>query len=183
LSEQPRRRRQVACLRRRNGLYAFGFGLSYTPFVYDNFKVLAKKLGANDALVMSVEVGNGGVRGGYGVVQVYVQQQKCGVRQPVEQFRAFRPVHLAAGQKQTVPLSLPVKAWAYWDTKQGSAESRFSETLRYPLESLIGGEAVRTLYWTLQIFPCARPSVVDALVEQNAEIPPAGLFHGVLEVA
>jgi len=78
---------------------------------------LAKKSGANDALVTSAEVGNTGGRGGDEVVQVYVHQQKCGVRQPIQQLRAFRRVHLSAGQKQTVTLSMPVKDWAYWDVK------------------------------------------------------------------
>jgi beta-glucosidase len=98
-------------------MYAFGSGLSYTTFAYQNLKVSAKKLGANDTVEVSVDVTNSGARDGDEAVQVYVHQQKCGVKQPIKQLRAFQRVHLAKGQKQTVTLPLTVKDWAYWDVK------------------------------------------------------------------
>ena len=43
--------------------YAFGRGLSYTSFTYDNLRISPhKKLGANDAVNVSVDVTNSGTR-------------------------------------------------------------------------------------------------------------------------
>lgn len=103
-------------------LYAFGSGLSYTSFTYDNLRISPhKKLGANDAVNVSVDVTNRGTRDGDEVVQVYVHQQKCGVIQPIQQLRAFERIYLAKGQKRTVTLPLRVKEWAYWDVKTHSS--------------------------------------------------------------
>ena len=98
-------------------LYAFGSGLSYTTFAYSNLKLSANRVGAEYTLRVSVDVTNTGGHDGDEVVQVYVHQQKCGVKQPVKQLRAFRRVHLTKGEKQTVSLPLTVKDWAWWNTK------------------------------------------------------------------
>ena len=103
-------------------LYAFGSGLSYTTFTYDNLKISGnKKPGAKDTVQVSVDVTNSGGRDGDEVVQVYVHQQKCGVVQPIKQLKAFKRIHLAKGQKQTVTFPLAIGDWAYWDVKTHSA--------------------------------------------------------------
>ena len=53
--------------------YEFGFGLSYTSFAYDNFKICSDKITPNSRVVVSVDVTNTGKVDGDEVVQVYVR--------------------------------------------------------------------------------------------------------------
>ena len=53
-------------------LFAFGYGLSYTTFKYDNLKLSEPSIGINGRTTVSVEVTNTGKMGGDEVVQLYI---------------------------------------------------------------------------------------------------------------
>lgn len=94
--------------------YPFGHGLSYTTFRTHEPQV--QLLGDDDASV-SVEVTNTGTRAGKHVVQVYIATEAGPVRRPIRELRGFEKVDLAAGETKTVRISLPRRAFAYWDIR------------------------------------------------------------------
>ncbi len=55
-------------------LFAFGHGLSYTSFRYDDLRVAREEAGAADSVRLSVRVTNTGSAGGFEVVQAYVNK-------------------------------------------------------------------------------------------------------------
>ena len=90
-------------------LYRFGYGLSYTRFVYRKLKVKGLKVTA--------EVKNSGKRDGDEVVQVYLSNNPATVPTPLKQLVAFKRIHLKAGQSKALTFNLKRKQLAAYDSK------------------------------------------------------------------
>jgi len=96
-------------------LYPFGHGLSYTTFTYANLRTSADSAGANDTVMVSVDVTNSGKRSGDEVVQLYVEHVGSSVERPIRELRGYRRLTLAPGETRTVQMPLLVSSLAYWD--------------------------------------------------------------------
>jgi beta-glucosidase len=96
-------------------LYPFGHGLSYTTFTYANLRTSADSAGANDTVMVSVDVTNSGKRSGDEVVQMYVEHVGSSVERPVRELRGYRRLTLAPGETRPVQVPLPISTLAYWD--------------------------------------------------------------------
>ncbi|WP_334266668.1 glycoside hydrolase family 3 C-terminal domain-containing protein [Edaphobacter sp. HDX4] len=97
-------------------LYAFGFGLSYTSFSYKNLRLSGTEVSANGKLIATVDVKNTGLREGDEVVQLYIAHLNSKVERPRQELKAFRRVHLAAGETRAIELQVPIQSLAYWNT-------------------------------------------------------------------
>jgi beta-glucosidase len=104
-------------------LYAFGYGLSYTKFVYSNLRVSNSRLTKDGAVTVSVDVKNTGPRDGDEVVQLYVAHIGSLVAGPQQELKGFRRVMIHAGETRTVTIPLKASALAYWDGKGFAVES------------------------------------------------------------
>ena len=94
--------------------FPFGYGLSYTNFVYKNAKVSAETFKDVDGVTVSVDVTNAGKVAGKEVVQVYVHHQKSKLIRPPKELKGFVKVALKPGETQTVTLKLDFRAFAYY---------------------------------------------------------------------
>ena len=84
-------------------LFPFGHGLSYTTFAYDNLRLSAEKIHADETATLSVEVTNTGQRAGDEVVQFYVHDVLSErVTRPVKLLKGFQRVTLEPGETRTV---------------------------------------------------------------------------------
>lgn len=92
-------------------LYPFGYGLSYTTFLYDNLNINNEYKTGED-IKISVNVKNTGNMDGDEVVQVYVSGQNIPGHQPLRSLRAFKRVHLKAGELKTVELVIKADAFS-----------------------------------------------------------------------
>jgi beta-glucosidase len=92
-------------------MYAFGHGLSYVDFAYDDLKV---KSGA-DGVKVTFSLKNEGSMPADEVVQLYVTRVDSAVEWPVKELKAFGRVSLAAGESKKVTLNVPAKDLRYWD--------------------------------------------------------------------
>ncbi|GGL25404.1 beta-glucosidase [Caulobacter rhizosphaerae] len=93
-------------------LFAFGHGLSYTTFAYDNLKAEAK----GGVLTVSFDVRNTGKRTGKAVPQVYVSPKAGGWEAP-QRLAGFKKVELAPGATTRVSLSVDPRLLATWNDK------------------------------------------------------------------
>ena len=91
--------------------FAFGHGLSYTRFAWDDITVA----GEGTDLTVSVTVANTGDRAGSDVVQVYVHDRESSVHRPAKELKGFAKVHLEPGASETVTISLDRRSFAVWD--------------------------------------------------------------------
>jgi beta-glucosidase len=96
-------------------LYPFGYGLSYTTFRYANLKTSAPQITKDGEVTVSVDVSNTGKVAGDTVVQLYVAYPESKVERPMKELEGFKRVHLAAGETQTVQISLKASQLAYWN--------------------------------------------------------------------
>ena len=103
-------------------LYPFGYGLSYTTFPGDNLRVDRSSVRAGEQITLTVDVTNTGIRAGDEVVQVYVRLPDASVTRPVKEFKGFRRLHLAAGERRSVRFVLQVNQCAYLE--RGDATGR-----------------------------------------------------------
>ncbi len=86
----------------REPLFAFGHGLSYTTFKFENIRVEPSTIAPGGTAKVTVEVTNSGAREGDEVAQLYIHQKVSSVTRPVLELRGFERIHLRPGEKTTV---------------------------------------------------------------------------------
>ena len=86
-------------------LWPFGYGLSYTAFIYSNLKLPDAPLNAGDPLHASVTVTNTGKLAGDEVVQLYLKFPDV-AGAPRRALRGFQRIHLDPGASQKVEFHL-----------------------------------------------------------------------------
>jgi uncharacterized protein len=91
--------------------FAFGHGLSYTTFQYDNMMV--QKEGEN--VIVNITVKNTGKVPGAEIVQLYVTKENSQVKRPAKELKAFRKVFLKEGESTRMSFTLPKEAFQYYD--------------------------------------------------------------------
>jgi beta-glucosidase len=95
-------------------LFAFGHGLSYTEFTYDDLQVKS----GSDTAYISARITNSGRRPGDEVVQLYVQALVAGKSRPVKELKGFKRIYLGPGEKKVVQFALPYNILGYYDFYQ-----------------------------------------------------------------
>lgn len=83
-------------------LYAFGYGLSYTGFNYDNLSIKTEQ----DHIQISCTVTNTGAIDGDEVVQLYVRDNVSSVVTPPIQLKDFQRLHIRKGESKNVEFIL-----------------------------------------------------------------------------
>jgi beta-glucosidase len=96
-------------------LFAFGYGLSYTSFQYDNLKVSKPVFSKNEQVSVSVDVKNTGAVAGKEVVQLYLGNKINSVSTPEMSLRRFSKIALAPGEVKTVNFTINSKDLAIWN--------------------------------------------------------------------
>ncbi|GAB4148495.1 MAG: glycoside hydrolase family 3 N-terminal domain-containing protein [Candidatus Promineifilaceae bacterium] len=89
-------------------LFPFGFGLSYTRFVYSDLHIAQPTLKMGDNLVVSVTLTNSGERAGAETAQLYVRDLVGSVTRPVKELKGFQKISLQPGEQRTVRFEVPV---------------------------------------------------------------------------
>ncbi len=94
--------------------YPFGFGLSYTSFVYTLQDGLKSAYRLTDTLTTSIKVKNTGAMDGDEVVQAYIEYPAID-RMPVKELKSFKRVSVTQGNEQTVTIKIPLSELQKWD--------------------------------------------------------------------
>ena len=87
-------------------LYPFGYGLSYTDFVYGDLQLSSETLPKNGNLTASVTVTNKGNHDGYETVQIYLRDIYAEVARPVKELKGFDRIFLKKGESREVKFVL-----------------------------------------------------------------------------
>ncbi len=127
-------------------LYPFGYGLSYTRFLFTNLQVRPERVKTNAAVDVAVDVANTGSRAGREVVQLYIHQQNGRASRPVRELKGFESVSLAAGEKRTIRFSLGKNELRYWSAQ---AKDWVQDTASFDV--WVGSDSTATLHANFQV--------------------------------
>lgn len=93
--------------------FAFGHGLSFTTFSYDDLKLS----GTNKSLTASFTIKNTGKIAGAEIAQVYVSQDRPRLPRPVKELKGFQKIFLQPGEQKTITITLDEDAFKYFDDR------------------------------------------------------------------
>ena len=96
-------------------LFPFGFGLSYSKFVYRDMSAEAVNDGSDVAVRARVTVENISDTAGKETVQLYIHDVAAQTVRPMKELRGFRKIRLEPGESQVVEFALTRDALSYWD--------------------------------------------------------------------
>lgn len=87
-------------------LFPFGFGLSYSRFLYSGLRFDKQRISGNESTLALFSVRNNGPSDGEEVVQLYVRDLLASTVQPVKQLRNFQRVFLKAGEEREIAMAI-----------------------------------------------------------------------------
>jgi beta-glucosidase len=97
-------------------LYPFGYGLSYTSFVYSDIRLSKTQLKGNETLTATVTLTNIGKFAGEEVVQLYIQDLEASVSRPVKELKNFKKVMLQPGEKKEISVDITTNDLMFYNS-------------------------------------------------------------------
>jgi beta-xylosidase len=94
-------------------LFAFGHGLSYTSFAYEDLSVTPDRIATSGVAEISCSVWNRGPRAGTEVAQLYLSDPVASVVRPVRWLAGFIRVPLRAGERRRVTFRVHADRMAF----------------------------------------------------------------------
>lgn len=97
-------------------LYPFGYGLTYTKFLYQNLSIKEKETG----LTVCFSIVNKGKITSDEVAQVYIKAPKGRAEKPLRQLAGFERIHeIKPGEMREIVIEIPRKELNYFDVVRG----------------------------------------------------------------
>jgi len=92
-------------------LYPFGFGLSFTNFIFDSIALSSSSISAGGTVKAAVTISNTGKYDADEVAQVYISRDRRNEDEPIASLKAFRRVFIPAGKSEKVEFTLDSSAF------------------------------------------------------------------------
>jgi beta-glucosidase len=99
-------------------LFPFGYGLSYTTFVYSGLSIAPATGDASEPITVSFNVKNTGSREGAEVSELYVGELHASVPRPVKELKGFSKINLKPGESKDVKITLNRRAFSFYDVSE-----------------------------------------------------------------
>ncbi len=97
--------------------YPFGYGLSYSKFIYSDLKISSNKITKDALITVSVKVKNDSNIPGKEVIQLYIQDLVGSIVRPIKELKAFRKEYLKAFEEKEVTFKIDVEMLKFWNEK------------------------------------------------------------------
>lgn len=94
--------------------YPFGYGLSYSRFVYKNLRADKEILHQNGQLTVCVDIENVSDFDGTEIVQLYINDVVSQVIRPMKELKGFQRIEIKARERVTVSFTLDEDALSYY---------------------------------------------------------------------
>lgn len=96
-------------------LYPFGYGLSYTSFVYKNLRLTEN----NEFVNLVFDLKNAGKMDGDEVSQVYVKLPETRVIMPIKELKGFKRSFIKKGETKRIEIEIKKEQLRYWNEELG----------------------------------------------------------------
>lgn len=98
-------------------LFPFGYGLSYSTFAYRDLEVEQETIEPNGIIKVRVKVKNTGTYPAKEVIQLYVENNVSAVYKPLRELRRFKKVFLDVDEEKEVEFTLSYEDFSYYDVQ------------------------------------------------------------------
>uniref|UniRef100_A0AB33J1R9 beta-glucosidase n=1 Tax=Prevotella sp. GTC17254 TaxID=3236794 RepID=A0AB33J1R9_9BACT len=98
---------------KKDNLFPFGFGLSYTKFTYSNLQC-PPSFDSQGKAIVSIDVTNNGNYDGEETVQLYVADKVASMVRPVKELKGFKKVFIPKGKTIKVDIELNSQELGFW---------------------------------------------------------------------
>ena len=96
-------------------LFAFGHGMSYTLFEFDDLQLSAKQVDSAGEIAIACSIKNGGDVVGSQVVQLYLHDDEARVTRPVQELVGFKRVELQPGERCQVTFTVKMSQLGFYN--------------------------------------------------------------------
>lgn len=96
-------------------LYPFGYGLSYSKFVYEGLELDTDTMTADSEINVKITVRNDSDVAGKEVVQLYMRDMVASTVRPIQSLIGFEKIDLAAGETKTVEFKVTEPMLRFYD--------------------------------------------------------------------
>jgi len=96
-----------------NNLYDFGYGLSYSNFLYSNFNTDKETYKLSDTIKLSVQVTNSSDIDGLETIQLYSSDLYASITPDTKRLRDFNKIEIKGGESVFVRFNLPISKLAF----------------------------------------------------------------------
>lgn len=113
---------------KKDALYPFGFGLSYTNFEYGDLTISEEELTPGSPIEVSFSLSNTGEKEGKEIVQLYIKDIVASTTRPIKELKGFEAVQLAPGETKTVTFEINEEMLQFytanekWESEAGEFE-------------------------------------------------------------
>ncbi len=97
-------------------LFPFGFGLSYSSFVYSDWKLSSNKMNANGKIIATLNIANNGKYDGEEVVQLYIHDKVGSIARPVKELKGFQKIKLKVGETKSVSFTVTAEDLKFYNS-------------------------------------------------------------------
>ena len=97
-------------------LFPFGFGLSYTRFEYSNLEISSNEITDKDKINLTFDIANVGNFDGAEIAQVYIKDIESTIFREEKALKGFVKVFLKKGETKKVSIDLDSRAFAFFNT-------------------------------------------------------------------
>lgn len=97
--------------------YPFGYGLSYSNFVYSNLELSSKNMKNGSKITVTVTVKNESENPGKEVIQLYIQDLFASVVRPVKELKAFKKEYFSAFEEKKIEFEITGEMLKFWNEK------------------------------------------------------------------
>lgn len=97
--------------------YPFGYGLSYSNFVYSDLKISSDKITKNSKIKVTVKVKNDSNIPGKEVIEMYIQDLVGSVVRPVKELKGFKKEYFDAFEEKVITFEITAKILKFWNEK------------------------------------------------------------------